>query len=85
MEMSEEIPKFKLGIILVGNIGMSPLLAMVLDERADRKDLDTVVATSGAKLGKNECIETTKKIAPMTGMFSILSLFPQRFHSRWRT
>ncbi|MFX0100609.1 MAG: F420-dependent methylenetetrahydromethanopterin dehydrogenase [Candidatus Hodarchaeota archaeon] len=60
--MSDEIPEFKLGIILVGNIGMSPLLAMVLDERADRKDLNTVVATSGAKLGKNECIETTKKI-----------------------
>ncbi|MHA1370137.1 MAG: F420-dependent methylenetetrahydromethanopterin dehydrogenase [Promethearchaeota archaeon] len=58
--MSEET--FKLGIILVGNIGMSPLLAMILDERAERKDLDTVVATSGAKLGKNECIETTKKI-----------------------
>ncbi|MHA1793608.1 MAG: F420-dependent methylenetetrahydromethanopterin dehydrogenase [Promethearchaeota archaeon] len=58
--MSEE--KFKLGIILVGNIGMSPLLAMILDERADRKDLNTVVASSGAKLGEEECINTTKKI-----------------------
>ncbi|MBD3186001.1 F420-dependent methylenetetrahydromethanopterin dehydrogenase [Candidatus Bathyarchaeota archaeon] len=58
--MSDE--KFKLGVILVGNIGMSPLLAMIIDERADRKDLDTVVASSGAKLGKEECIKTTKKI-----------------------
>ncbi|MBN2151384.1 MAG: F420-dependent methylenetetrahydromethanopterin dehydrogenase [Candidatus Lokiarchaeota archaeon] len=58
--MSEE--KIKVGIILCGNIGCSPLLAMIIDERADRGDLDAVVATSGAKLGETECLETTKKI-----------------------
>ena len=41
---------------------MSPLLAMILDERADRGDLDVVAATSGAKLGEAECIETTKRL-----------------------
>nr|MDO8087532.1 F420-dependent methylenetetrahydromethanopterin dehydrogenase [Candidatus Sigynarchaeum springense] len=58
--MSEE--KIKIGVILCGNIGSSPLLAMILDERADRGDLDVVAATSGAKLGETECIETTKKV-----------------------
>ncbi len=58
--MSEE--KIKVGVILCGNIGMSPLLAMILDERADRADLDVVAATSGAKLGEAECVETTKKL-----------------------
>lgn len=58
--MSEE--KTKIGIILVGNIGMSPLLAMILDERADRTDLEITVATSGAKLGEQECLATTQKI-----------------------
>jgi methylenetetrahydromethanopterin dehydrogenase len=60
--MSEEGEKIKIGIILCGNIGMSPLLAMILDERADRGDLDVFAATSGAKLGEPECIETTKKV-----------------------
>ncbi len=58
--MSEE--KIKVGVILCGNIGNSPMLAMILDERADRGDLDVVSATSGAKLGETECIETTKKV-----------------------
>jgi methylenetetrahydromethanopterin dehydrogenase len=58
--MSEE--KIKGGVILCGNIGISPLLAMILDERADRGDLDVVAATSGAKLGEAECMETTKKL-----------------------
>ncbi len=58
--MSEE--KIKVGVILCGNIGMSPLLAMILDERADRADLDVVAATSGAKLGESECVETTKRL-----------------------
>ena len=60
IEMSDEIQKFKLGVLLVGNIGMSPMLSMIVDERADRKDLDTVVKSSGAKLGEDECIKTTK-------------------------
>lgn len=63
IEMSEEEEeKIKVGIILCGNIGSSPLLAMILDERADRGDLDVIAATSGAKLGEAECIETTKKV-----------------------
>ncbi len=41
---------------------MSPLLGMVLDERADRQDLDVVVITSGANLGEEYCINTTKKM-----------------------
>ncbi|MHA1683104.1 MAG: F420-dependent methylenetetrahydromethanopterin dehydrogenase [Promethearchaeota archaeon] len=60
--MSDEIKKFKLGVLLVGNIGMSPMLAMITDERADRLDLDCVVASSGAKLDEEKCISTTKKI-----------------------
>nr|MDO8117167.1 F420-dependent methylenetetrahydromethanopterin dehydrogenase [Candidatus Sigynarchaeota archaeon] len=55
-------PKIKVGIILVGNIGMSPLLAMILNERADRQDLDVVVSTSGATLDEECCIKTTKKV-----------------------
>ena len=58
--MSEGKEKLHVGIILVGNIGMSPLLAMIIDERADRKDLNVTVISSGANLGKGDCLKTTK-------------------------
>jgi methylenetetrahydromethanopterin dehydrogenase len=57
-----QIQKIKLGILLCGNIGMSPLLAMILDERADREDLDVVTTGSGAKLGEEECESAAKRI-----------------------
>ena len=39
----------KVGIIRCGNIGTSPLVDLILDERADRKDIDVRVLGSGAK------------------------------------
>ena len=37
-----------------GNIGASTVLELLLDERADRKDIDVRVVSSGAKMGKSE-------------------------------
>ncbi|MDO5851215.1 MAG: F420-dependent methylenetetrahydromethanopterin dehydrogenase [Methanobacteriaceae archaeon] len=42
----------KIGIIKIGNLGTSPLLDLVLDERADRADIDIRTISSGAKMGK---------------------------------
>lgn len=40
----------KVGIVKTGNIGSSLVLELLLDERADRKDIEVSVCTSGAKM-----------------------------------
>ncbi len=40
----------KIGIVKTGNIGSSLILELLLDERADRKDIEVSVCTSGAKM-----------------------------------
>mgnify|MGYP000005723211 CR=1 FL=1 len=47
----------KLGILKVGCIGTLPLLDIMLDERADRSDIDIMVIGSGAKLKQRQCKE----------------------------
>jgi methylenetetrahydromethanopterin dehydrogenase len=50
---------FKLGVLKLGCIGAAPLLDLLLDERADREDLDVKAFTSGAKLDPDACAEAT--------------------------
>jgi len=50
----------KIGIIKCGNIGLSPVLDLALDERADRQDLEIVVCGSGPKLGPEQCEPVAK-------------------------
>ncbi|WP_421078330.1 F420-dependent methylenetetrahydromethanopterin dehydrogenase [Methanothermococcus sp. Ax23] len=52
----------KIGIIKCGNIGMSPVIDLALDERADRKDIDVRVIGSGAKMGPEQVEEVTTKM-----------------------
>src|SRR5690606_1459192 len=44
----------KIGIIRCGNIGTSPVLDLLLDERADRPNIDVCVVGSGAKMDPDE-------------------------------
>ena len=52
----------KIGIIKCGNIGMSPIVDLILDERADRKDIAVRVLGSGAKMDPESVEEVTKKM-----------------------
>ncbi len=52
----------KVGFVKLGNIGSSPLLELLLDERADRTDIDVRVVSSGAKLNPEQAKEVAKKI-----------------------
>lgn len=45
----------KLAVLKLGCIGAAPLLDLLLDERADREDLETRSFTSGAKLDPSSC------------------------------
>ena len=50
----------KVGIVKLGNIGSAPLLEFLLDERADRKNINVRVFSSGAKLEKEDGEEIAK-------------------------
>lgn len=49
----------KVGVVKVGCIGTLTLLEFLLDERAERTDIDVRVVGSGAKLGIQQCKEVT--------------------------
>ncbi|HUX99051.1 MAG TPA: F420-dependent methylenetetrahydromethanopterin dehydrogenase [Candidatus Deferrimicrobium sp.] len=52
----------KIGVVKAGNIGVSPVIDLLLDERADRENIDVRVVASGAKLNPDQCEEVAKKI-----------------------
>lgn len=52
----------KIGIIKSGNIGTSPVLDLLLDERADRPNIDVRIVGSGAKMNPEQVEEVTPKI-----------------------
>jgi methylenetetrahydromethanopterin dehydrogenase len=55
--MTESV--FKLGVLKLGCIGAAPLLDLLLDERADREDLEVRAFTCGAKLDAASCVAPT--------------------------
>ncbi|KYH40481.1 MAG: methylenetetrahydromethanopterin dehydrogenase [Candidatus Bathyarchaeota archaeon B63] len=52
----------KIGVLKAGCIGTLPLLEVMLDERADRADIDVRVIGSGAKLGPEQCREVAEQM-----------------------
>jgi methylenetetrahydromethanopterin dehydrogenase len=57
--MSEN--SFLLGVLKLGNIGTSPLLELLFDERAERENFNAVVVGSGAKMNE-EVAERSAKL-----------------------
>jgi len=62
----------KVGVVKVGCIGTLPLIEFVLDERAERTDIDVRVAGSGAKLGLEQSREVTGQIIKQKPDFVLL-------------
>lgn len=52
----------KIGIVKVGNIGTSLVIDLILDERADREDLDVRTISSGAKMEKEQIDDVVSKV-----------------------
>ncbi len=52
----------KIGIFKCGNIGTSPLLELLLDELADRKDIKVRTVTTGSKMSPEDVEEALPKI-----------------------
>ncbi len=61
----------KIGVIKSGNIGTSPVLDLVLDERADRPNIDVRGVSSGAKMNPEQVEEVVPKIADFDPDFVI--------------
>lgn len=61
----------KVGIIKSGNIGTSPVLDLLLDERADRPNIDVRVISSGAKMNPEQVEEITPKVKEFDPDFAI--------------
>lgn len=52
----------RIGFGKLGNIGSAPLLEFLLDERAERKDIDVRVVSSGAKMGVDHAADVAQKL-----------------------
>ena len=61
----------KIGIIKSGNIGTSPVLDLLLDERADRPNIDVRIVGSGAKMNPEQTEEVVPKIKDFDPDFCI--------------
>ncbi|MFQ5710680.1 MAG: F420-dependent methylenetetrahydromethanopterin dehydrogenase [Candidatus Geothermarchaeales archaeon] len=61
------------GIVKAGCIGTLPLLEFLLDERADRKDIEVRVVGAGAKLGPEQCEEVAKKMVDFKPDFAVFT------------
>lgn len=54
--------KVRVGLVKVGNIGTSTMVDLMLDERADREDVEFRVTASGPKLAEGDCREVAGKL-----------------------
>ncbi len=52
----------KVGVLKLGCIGSAPLLEFLLDERAERTDIETRVVGTGASMAKNRCEDAAKTL-----------------------
>jgi methylenetetrahydromethanopterin dehydrogenase len=62
----------RVGVLKAGCVGSLPLIEFLVDERADRTDVDVLVSGSGAKLGVKQCETTTKWLISQKPDFVVL-------------
>ncbi|KXB00162.1 methylenetetrahydromethanopterin dehydrogenase [candidate division MSBL1 archaeon SCGC-AAA261G05] len=54
--------KVRVGLVKLGNIGTSPMLDLMLDERAEREDIEFRSVSSGPRMGKEDSKDVAEKI-----------------------
>ena len=63
----------KVGFAKIGNIGSAPLLEFLLDERAERTDIEVRVVSSGAKMGVEDAADIARKLSEFKPDLAIVS------------
>ena len=53
----------RVGFLKLGNIGTAPLIELLLDERAEREDVEFRVVGTGPKLAPEHAVDAAKKLA----------------------
>ena len=64
---------FKIGFLKLGCIGSALLLEFMLDERAERQDLDVRVVGAGAKLGIEQAEEVAQRILEFKPQLAVVT------------
>jgi methylenetetrahydromethanopterin dehydrogenase len=62
----------KIGILKLGCIGSAPLLEFLLDERAERRDIEVRVVGSGASMNPRQCKEAAETLIQFKPDFSLV-------------
>lgn len=70
--MAGETPVVKVGILKLGCVGTAPLIEYLLDERADRADVDVRVVSSGAKMDPDKAEEVARKLIEFKPHFAVV-------------
>ena len=65
--------KVKIGVFKCGNIGTAPLLELLIDELADREDINVRSVTTGAKMLAEEVEEALPKILEFNPDFMVFT------------
>ncbi len=63
----------KVGFAKIGNIGSAPMIEFLLDERADRNDIDVRIVSSGAKMGIEQAEEVANKLLEFKPDFVVVT------------
>ncbi|MEM4246286.1 MAG: F420-dependent methylenetetrahydromethanopterin dehydrogenase [Candidatus Bathyarchaeia archaeon] len=63
----------RIGVIKLGNIGSAPLIEFLLDERAERQDIDVRVVGAGAKMGEKQAAEATENLLSFKPQLAIFT------------
>ncbi|HIE23049.1 MAG TPA: F420-dependent methylenetetrahydromethanopterin dehydrogenase [Candidatus Korarchaeota archaeon] len=63
----------KVGFVKLGNIGCAPLIEFLLDERAEREDIEVRVIGSGSKMNAEGAEEISKKILEFDPDFVVIT------------
>jgi len=62
----------KLGILKTGCIGSAPLLEFIINERAERKDIETRIVGTGASMDKKHCEDVANSLIDYKPNFVIV-------------
>lgn len=61
----------RVGFAKIGNIASAPLIEFLLDERADREDLEVRIISSGAKMSPEHAVEVASKLLELKPAFTV--------------
>lgn len=63
----------RVGFVKIGNIASAPMIEFLLDERAERDNIDVRIVSSGAKMAPEEAADVAKELVQFKPRFAVLT------------